>query len=712
MINITPTRALKQSITPYELWHSRKPIVKYLKVFGSTVYVHDKTSKTKFDNKSWKGILLGYEPNGYKVFNVDTCKYVTVRDVVVDEIDFIKSRPIINLENSERNSCINTEVRDPESKTVSFKNNLHKSDETKSDISESSSKVRKLSKNVQENVSSENIPRVNTDSLNESPQLRRSDRLKARVPISYNEDAYLVCAQSMICNLPTSYDEIKLRDDWAEWDVAVKDELKSLAVNNTWTLVPRPTNKNIVDCKWIFSIKNDEFGKPIRYKAPLVARGFSQEYLQDYNETFAPVARIASFRFIIAFANQHNLLIHHMDVKTAFLNGILKEEIYMKVPEGVPSKENYVCKLNKALYGLKQAARCWFEIFEKSLKEKGFQNSSVDRCIYVYNTGIMHKNIYVVLYVDDLVICCGDIQTMNEFKNYLMTKFEMSDLKDIKLFLGVRVTRVNNKITLDQSAYIQTILNKFKMQECKPISTPLETKLNYEALNSEEKYEAPCRNLIGSLMYVMLCTRPDLSSCVNILSRYTNKNNRELWQCLKRVLRYLKGTIDLKLVYVRCDYDDILCGFVDSDWGGGDSTDRKSTTGYLFKMFQNCSITWSTKRQASVAASSTEAEYMAFYEAVREALWLKSLANSINLSIVDPIVIYEDNNGCISIANNPTQHKRSKHIDIKYHFSREQVERKVIQLKYVSTDNQHADILTKPLPAVTFQKLRKERGLE
>lgn len=364
------------------------------------------------------------------------------------------------------------------------------------------------------------------------------------------------------------------------------------------------------------------------------------------------------------------------------------------------------------MYGLKQAARCWFELFEQSLIAKGFQNSSVDRCIYMLDNGDISKNIYVVLYVDDLVIACANIETMNNFKMYLMTKFEMSDLKEIKLFLGIKITRHNDKITLDQSAYIKTVLNKFKMQDCKPVSTPLENKLNYEALNSEEKCNAPCRNVIGCLMYIMLCTRPDLSISVNILSRYTNKNNKELWQCLKRVLRYLKGTVDIKLTYKKCNYEDILCGYVDSDWGGNDVTDRKSTSEYLFQLFDQCSITWNTKRQMSVAASSTEAEYMALFEAVREALWLKSLAISICINITKPIIIFEDNNGCISIANNPTNHKRSKHIDIKYHFSREQIEKGVIKLNYIPTGQQLADALTKPLPAVSFHEMRFKMGLE
>lgn len=249
------------------------------------------------------------------------------------------------------------------------------------------------------------------------------------------------------------------------------------------------------------------------------------------------------------------------------------------------------------------------------------------------------------------------------------------------------------------------------MSDCKPVKTPLPPKLDYIALASEADYEAPCKNLIGCLMYAMLCTRPDLSIAINILSRYQSKNNKTLWQYLKRVLRYVKGSVDLKLVYSRGDYNDILVGYVDSDWGSNES-DRKSTTGFLFKVFERCTVAWNTRRQNTVAASSTEAEYIALFECVREAMWLKSLLTSISVSITKPIVIFEDNMGCIHIANNPVNHRKSKHIDIKCHFTREKIHNGDIIIRYIPTEKQQADIFTKAVPAPRLLEMRCEIGLE
>lgn len=722
LINITPTTALSENKTPFEMWHKRKPRLLHLKIFGCTVYVHDKTRKSKFDSKSIKGILVGYSHNGYKVLIPETNRIIFVRDVIFDELNFKRSRPSVQQTKEDEGSKAKRQKTGNEQIEISQENEINKSVTETGKINEmpvngtNSQTDNNLEISEESNIDDLFFPKDNQTTLpnqsNEYSQpetpVRRSERIK-NMPtrISYNEELYY-CSLS-VNDVPTSYEEIKHRADRVQWEQAMKEELKSLLQNNTWEYVSCPFNKNIVDSKWVFSIKIDAFGNP-KYKARLVARGFSQQYLIDYKEVFAPVVRINTFRLMIAFANQHNLLIHQMDVKTAFLHGKLEEEIYMRIPEGIVQSKNKVCKLNKAIYGLKQSARCWFTRFDEVLKRHGFINSSSDRCLYILDRGDIRKNIYVILYVDDTLLMTFDLLTMIKFKKYLKEQFSMVDMNEAKLFLGINIERKNNVIHLSQTSYLESVLKKFNMQDCNAVSTPLPTKLNYKALNADVFYDAPIKNLIGCLSYAMLCTRPDLCFSLNVLSRYQSKNNQEVWLMLKRILRYVKGTLNLKLKYESVDFNDILTGFVDSDWAT-DEIDRKSTSGYLFKMFGKNTISWNSRKQDSVATSSTEAEYMALFEGIREACWLKSLLKSINIDIAKPIVIFEDNTSCITIANNPVDHKKSKHFEVKYHFSREKIEQKVITLKYVPTAKQIADAFTKSLPTPHFVELRAEMGL-
>lgn len=407
-----------------------------------------------------------------------------------------------------------------------------------------------------------------------------------------------------------------------------------------------------------------------------------------------------------------------MDVVTAFLNGILKEEIYMKIPLGIniKNKESFVCKLNKSLYGLKQAARCWFEVFEKVLLEElGFTSSSKDPCIFIKFRGSERKNIYAVLYVDDIVIVSGDMDELNKLKNYLLKRFHMKDLGDIKLFLGIRVTRENDQICIDQTKYIHDILVKYRMNDCcaDTARTPLPSKLDYEKLNLIENCSYPSENLLGCLMYLMNCTRPDLSFSVNLISRFVNKRNKIVWDYLKSILRYLKGTVDLKLVYKRNSNNniEIMNAYADSDWAN-DPTDRISISGFVFRMYENCTIMWATRKQRCVADSSVAAEYIALHEAAREAVWFKDLGESVYLNFKEGILIHEDNQGCISIAKNPINNKLTKHIDTKYHYIRFEIQRGNIRIECINTKEQLADMFTKSLDATKFIYFRNKLGLK
>lgn len=816
LINRTPTKAITQDKTPFEMWHNKKPTIKYLRVFGSTAYVHNKVMKGKLDTRSHTGIFVGYEPSGYKIWMPANRKYVISTDVKFDETTFLVTRPtqgsndmddiltddeltdiaddhttkpglepgrshyvdqVVHKSGTKPDGRITTKpglepgrshhvdqvVNDgeqmqeielvthptstnsgtvPEPSIQSHDDRVDIETVTESDMSdfihgsidiinEEVTRPFKLHKtvvndnvNAMEQIDASDL--FNEDNNNRSfpispshdepptKVLRRSNRDRDENYLDKRFKDFILMSAHSIEPLPNSFKDIESRLDKELWQKAINEELNSMKLNNTWTIVNKPNNCNIVGCRWVFNIKRDEFGNPIKHKARLVAQGFSQQYLVDYNETFAPVSRMTSFRAIAAISNQFNLMLHHMDVKTAFLNGTLHEEIYMRIPDGVNiNQPNKVCKLNRAIYGLKQAARCWFETFDSVIRKYGFVNSKVDRCIYILKGDSPENNIYLVLYVDDLLIATGNLTKMNQLKRYLMNKFSMVDLKEIKFFLGIKVDRTENKISLDQSAYIRVVLEKFQMDKCKPINTPLDSKVDYIALNSKEQIKAPCKSALGCLMYIMLCTRPDLCISVNICSRYAANNNLEVWKNLKRIMRYLQGTIDLKLTFTRTDqYSSIVKGFVDSDWGGGAGTDRRSTTGYLFKLFDSCTISWCSRKQNTVADSSTEAEYMALAEAVKESCWLRQLLNSIDFEITVPITLYEDNTGCINIAKNPSCHKNTKHIDIKYHITRERIENNEIALVYISTELQEADQLTKPLAAVRLVKLRMQLGME
>lgn len=340
---------------------------------------------------------------------------------------------------------------------------------------------------------------------------------------------------------------------------------------------------------------------------------------------------------------------------------------------------------------------------------EGFKQCKSDYSLYVkqYNG----QFVYLLLYVDDLLLAGTDIECVNETKDLLKKHFCMKDLGIAKYFLGISIEQniINGILKINQKTFLKQILQKINMSDCKSVATPMDSKCKTDCLIREgsetQELETKCRKLIGSLLYATLGSRPDLCASVSILSRFQKCSSKILWNMLKRILRYIKGTIDLNLVFKRSNTDDsIVVGYVDSDWGG-DLVDRRSTTGFVFKIF-GCPVLWGTRKQQTVSLSSTEAEYMALSMATTEACWLKQLL--IDFSVhVNHVLIYEDNQSTIKVAKNPVLHKRMKHIDIKHHFIPEKIVDGTIILNYIETSEQIADLLTKPMPRHTFVKLRE-----
>ncbi len=514
-----------------------------------------------------------------------------------------------------------------------------------------------------------------------------------RQPNRFDDECYVANDLTADINEPVNIDEAFSGEHSTEWKRAADSEFNSLIENDTWELVPLPEGKNIVGNKWVFKVKRDESGCVQRYKARLVAQGYSQTEGVDYNEVFSPVVRNTTIRSLLALSNAKNWEAHQMDVKTAFLQGNLEEEIYMRQPDGYVNEEypNHVCKLKKSIYGLKQSARCWNNAIDTFLKSSGYKQMKSDPCLYMKsvkdNNGVI-KFVILSIHVDDILLFANDLSMLNKEKKLIGSKFKIDDMGEVKHVLGMLIKRDRRrgKMTISQSKYLEGILKRFGMEQCKPVSTPLEPGKHFQELPDDENPTNvnEYQKLIGCLTYVTTATRPDLCSAVGILSKFMTRPSKEHWFGAKRVLRYIKGTVNYSLVFEgkspRCS----LIGYSDADWAN-DTVTRRSTSGYVFQI-NGSTVSWCSKRQSCVSRSSTEAEYIALSHATQEVVWLRRILNDIGEKQEQPSIMNEDNQAAIELSRNPRFHNRTKHIDVAYHFVREKVNDKSINVKYCSTD--------------------------
>ena len=635
--------------------------------------------------------FVGYSltSKGYRLFDETNGKLYIRRDVEFNESDFGQK------------SAMTTE---PDQKGTEVKNNA--------DIT---------AKDEEEVVE---IRRSEKDEERQEPQkekeLRRSERTR-KTPVRYGYDEYADTATYPVRHVayhlsqvdePSTIQEAKSSDHAAEWKLATDAEYNSLIENKTWKLVELPPGRKAIGCKWVFKLKHDVDERVERFKARLVAKGYAQKYGIDYDEIFSPVVRFSSIRLLLAFAVQRDFLIHQMDVETAFLNGKLDEEIYMQQPEGYvkPGEEHLVCKLEKSLYGLKQSSRCWNKAFKESIEKLGFTQASADPCVFIRKKDTLT---IIAIHVDDLMILAKNILEMQRLKNSLKVQFKMKDMGELHYYVGVCIVQDKEmkQVYLHQGQYIEKMLKKFGQTEAKPVSTPadLNVKLQKEDGVSRPVDKITYQSIVGSLLYAAITTRPDIAQAVGVVSKFCANPTQSHLTAAKRILRYLKGTVYLGLSYKKCA-DGNLIGYSDADWAG-DVDDRHSTSGNVFLLAKGA-VSWLSKKQATVALSTAEAEYVALSAATQEAIWLRRLLTDVGEPLEDPIVINEDNQGAIAMAKNPVGHARTKHIDIRYHFVREGVQNGAIILKYVATGEMIADILTKPLPRHSFEKLVLELGMK
>ncbi|KAK3749555.1 hypothetical protein QZH41_007287 [Actinostola sp. cb2023] len=709
--NRSPTAALKDE-TPFERLFGRKPNISHLKVFGCVSYVHVPDSqRKKLDAKARKAIFVGYPPGikGYKLYDLEKKKFVVSRNVqfLEDKLDhFVKK--------SESDNTIHTDLN-------SFSPDM---DEEIKDGPEFPIPEAPIER--EENVEPVGVPvgeapvgRTYEDTFIE--EVQNLGPRQRRPPRRFRDDScLLVDSLTSEIDEPNSVDEALKGELSAQWQEAMNSEYSSLLENDTWELVPPPEGANVIGSRWVFKVKRDENGSVDRFKGRLVAQGYSQMKGIDYDEVFSPVARHESLRSLLALANAHDLEMHQMDVTTAFLNGTLDCEIYMSQPEGFvdPKKPDHVCKLKKSIYGLKQSARCWNTTIDEYLKSADYRKSDADGCIYVKSIREADGHIsYMIMgvYVDDIVTVSNDCSLLKAEKAGLCQRFKMVDQGEIHYLLGMSIKRdrASRTLTINQPGYLEKVLKRFGMENCKPVSTPLELGKKFQQLSANDDAfdDQIYRQAIGCLTYASTTTRPDIAAAVGVLSQYTSNPSNDHWMGIKRVLRYIKGTMNYGLKFSAQEQNPQLIGYSDADWAGDIDT-RKSTSGYVFQ-FGNGTVSWSSRKQSTVAKSSTEAEYVALSSATQEAIWLRRLMKDLGGRVdTSATTIYEDNQGAIELAKNAKYHNRTKHIDICHHFVRERIVSNEISVSFCPTEDMVADIMTKGLTRVTFEKLRDLLGVD
>ena len=527
---------------------------------------------------------------------------------------------------------------------------------------------------------------------------------------------------------PTTYEEAMKSPDAEKWKQAMDEEIESQLLNNTWEKAELPKGFKPIPVKWVYKIKRDAQNNIERYKARLVAKGFKQKKGIDYDEVFAPVSKHATLRVLLAVVAINDMELEQLDVRTAFLNGELDEEIYITQPPGYEEGNQGVLKLTKALYGLKQAPRQWHARLQEELVKAGFTPSTADASLYIKTDQNGDKS-YILVYVDDLLIAVNSTEKAKGIKEILTRAFDVRDLGAAKFFLGMEIERdrTNRTLKLSQKRLTAELLEKYKSEVTGVASTPATpgVRLNREDGEFLDTSHHSYAELVGSLLYLSVCTRPDISQAVAQLSRYMANPRMPHYKAGLLVLRYLAGTMDLGLIY-KPEISDtglykylpelqgasataIIYGYSDADYAGDPDT-RKSTSGYVF-MLGGGAVSWSSKLQPVVAMSTTEAEYIAVATAAKEALWLRQLHGDM-MGTVNTVHMLCDNVSTLHVLKNPVSSQRTKHIDVRYHFIRERVALGYVSMRFCNTEYMLADTFTKPLAQAQHSSCRLRMSLK
>lgn len=691
----------KTKKTPYEIFFGKKARAVNFHEFGSEAFVMVPYEKRrKLDDKAEKKIFVGYdeEAKGYRFIDKDyrELRHVKVtvnREAIFLEGTFVSKVGSVNVSlEDEESSDEETEQQEYDEDNVLN----HEEADAETDAEAEEEDFQDALENADEPANQECVPE---EPIQEEP-LRRSQRDNRGVPP--NKLTYKVSGETE----PKTLSEALGSECADEWKRAMEEELTAIKENDTWELTELPIGRRAIGSKWVFKNKVDENGEIIRRKARLVAQGFSQKFGIDYDEVFAPVARSTTLRMLLSVAGERNYSVRHFDITTAFLNGNLNEEIYMKQPPGFSTGDK-VYRLKKSLYGLKQAARVWNQTLHEALTTNGCDQNETDKCLYVKKED--GKVMFILIHVDDILVAYSDEKLASSTMKNVGKGFEIKDLGEVKHYLGISIERKDGNFLISQQKYIDEIVMEAGLTDAKTSKFPLDTgyyKQEGKLLPSNEEY----RKLIGMLLYLTTHTRPDIAACVSILSKRVEQPRINDLNEVKRVVRYLKGTRNLKLKLNDVDKGGELHAHSDSDWAE-DRSDRKSNSGYHCAI-NGGTISWSSRKQGVTALSSCEAEFIALTETCREVVWLMEIAKAFDVKINKPVTIHTDSQSCMAMIHNEKFSGRTKHIDVRYNFIRDQVTDGRVKLVYVPTEFNIADLMTKPLAGPKTEALRKLAGLE
>ena len=658
--------------SPYEAFMGKHARIEKLHAFGATCYVHvPKEKRKKWDSKGQRGTFVGYSDDidGYRV-------YIPVNRKI------IRSKSVI-FEPEKLGTALTPFPVDTEQETV--------------EEVEAQSDSESIDDQCVDDMTLKNKgSTVHKESLYETT---KSSPLKLRDRATLTAPDRLAYAMLTEIREPISYQKAITSTEAQKWKEAMKEEMKSLEENLTWSLVKLPKDRRTISNRWVFQIKRGPDGAVQRYKARLVCRGFSQKEGVDFNETFSPVARFDTIRAVLSVAVSENLELAQFDVKTAFLNGLLEEEIYMDQPEGFQDDTDRVCKLEKSLYGLKQSPRCWNKRFKKVLLRFGLCESEADPCLYYRKE--KGRKLLVVLYVDDGLIAASREEDVDALLQCLRENFKITH-EPLGYFLNVNIARRRDgSIFINQKLYAEEVLQRFHMAEASSVSTPIMQYLEASEVEDAKPTSAPYREAIGCLMYLAVATRPDLAFSVNYASRFLEQPSEQQWTLVKRIFRYLKGSTDKGIVY-KTGEAGVLHVYSDADYASDPAT-RRSVSG-MVSLYSGGAVSWASQRQKCVSLSTTQAEYIAASEAAKEVVWLSRLYNEIAVLKSVP-TLFVDNASAIKLVKNPEFHKRSKHIDVRYYFIRERVNENQLAIEFIGSEFQAADVFTKPMSRVKFDRL-------